>query len=167
MIRVLALVAVIAGAAVMLGQTAAAVGAPPQDSFSGSVVAGTGAYAGTRGSVSIVLVPGVAAGGSQPVVVALSPLACRPAGRRCLALRGRANGAMVAVGKSVPDVGRTLRVTAAGRIGPVGNVAVTGMIHATGFIAHGHELLRFVLRGAHGSVTISATSALVAGFTSP
>jgi hypothetical protein len=74
---------------------------------------------------------------------------------------------MAAVGDPTPDVGRTLRVTAAGRIGPIGNAAVAGTIHTTGFIAHGRELLRFVLSGARGSVTISAVSALVLGFTSP
>jgi hypothetical protein len=58
-------------------------------------------------------------------------------------------------------------LTAAGTVSPLGRTSLTGTVHGTGFIARGHETMTVTLATARGSVTVTASSGTVPGFTSP
>ncbi len=70
-------------------------------------------------------------------------------------------------GPRLPDVGRGFRLSGAGRLSPLGRVTIRGSVSGTGFISHGHELMKIVLRSSSGSVTVQGLSGPVKGFTSP
>jgi len=152
-----------------LTAVAGAAGTPgaARDQFTGRVTSGMGAYAGDRGSLSVRLAPGQAAGTSRRLALTLAPLSCRPGGRGCLGLRGVATGSMLRIAVGIRDVGQTLRLKATGRVSPIGWVVVTGTVRTVGFVARGRETLRLILSGRRGSVTVTAASALVPGFTAP
>jgi hypothetical protein len=132
-----------------------------KDRFAGRIVGAKGSFAGDRGTVVILLVPGA----NSTVTVALSGHRCATT-RHCLRLSGTATGT-ITERQSIPDVGRTFTIRASGIVTPLGATAQSGTGHGTGFILYGHEQLQLRLSAASGTVTIDAQTGRVPGFTSP
>lgn len=139
--------------------------APPRDSFTGSIVSATGRYSGHHGRVKVYLHPH-GSRRTRPTRVVLVGH-CSGSSGRCIDLEGAVRGTLSPGGPRLPDVGRDFGLSGAGRLSPLGRVAISGSVSGTGFISHGHELMKLVLRSSSGSVTIQGVSGPVKGFTSP
>jgi hypothetical protein len=155
----------VAGALATGCAAAAASRVPARDAFSGSVTHGSGRYAGERGGVRVDLRPS-GSGSARALRVVLSPGHCT--GReRCLSLSGTLTGKLAAVPSHIADAGRMFRIRARGSISSLGRVSAGGTVAGTGFTRAGRELLTLTLAGSRGSLTLTARSPLVRGFTSP
>src|SRR5579859_631702 len=78
--------------------------APARDSFTGTIISGTGAYSGARGRVRVNLHPR-GAGRSRPTrVVVLGQ--CGASSKHCTELNGVLSGTLTQAAPRVPDVGR-------------------------------------------------------------
>ncbi len=150
----------------MLAASALAASVPARDAFSGTISAANGVYRGDGGRLSIAI--SVPAPG--PVVrhatFSLNGARCRSGGR-CMRLLGTLHGTITVAGPSNPDAGKRYTIAAAGSVRQLGHVRVTGSASGIGFIAQGRESLMLTLHGSSGSVTVSAQSGLVRGFSSP
>jgi hypothetical protein len=150
-----------ASAAISVGAT----GVPTKDTFSGAIVAASGALSGDRGTVTVLLHVGSSATASRRLSLTIRGAACG-ARKSCVRLSGTPTGSLRAR-SSIPDTGHRYIVSASGPIAPIGRAAVTGTVTGTGFIRRGREQLRLTLRTAHGTITIDAQSAELPGFSSP
>lgn len=140
-------------------------GAPARDTFLASIVSGTGAYSGASGRVRISLHPR-GSGRRRTTRMAFQP-ACRRTHGCKTRLKGTLRGTLTAAGRHLPDTGSQDTLTGGGRISPLGNARARGWVQGTGFIAHGHELMRITLTTSSGSITLQGRSAAVKGFSSP
>jgi hypothetical protein len=122
---------------------------------------GHAALQGARGSATVK----VAEPQSMTVVLTFRPNACLK-GTHCLPLSGTVR-ATVRLAPAVPDVGQAFVVTGTGRLGGLGRVRVTGRLVGVGFIARGRCTMSLTLAGARARVSVTGTSGLVKGFTSP
>jgi hypothetical protein len=147
------------------GQAAGGQSAPARDTFTGSIVSGTGAYSRAHGRVKIYLHPS-GSGQQRPVHVVLRG-ACAAGSGGCTNLTGSLSGTLKRSGRQLADAGQHFTLTGAGRVSPLGHATGHGSVQGTGFIALGHELMDLTLATAHGSVTIHALSGRVKGFRSP
>lgn len=139
--------------------------APARDTFTGSIVSGTGAYAGSHGPVKIYLHPhGSRSKRSLRTVIRGE---CSASARGCTMLAGAMTGTLERSGHMLPDVGDQFILTGEGRVSPLGQASGSGTVGGTGFIARGHALLDLKLTGNRGSVEIRALSGGIGGFTSP
>ncbi len=159
-------------ATLLIAGPAAALAAPSppssvaaRDTFVGSISSVKGPLHGYRGNMTITLSAPVATG-ARRLRLTFHPRAC-PAQRRCVLLAGRLTGTLTAVASQIPDTGAGFTVEASGPITPLGHLSARGTAHGTGFIAQGHESLRLALVYSAGTVTITAQSRLVPGFTAP
>ncbi len=139
--------------------------APARDSFTGTIISGTGTYSHARGRVRVNLHPR-GSGRARPTRVVVIGL-CGEAQQGCTELHGRLDGTLSAAGARVPDVGHGFNLAGAGRVSPLGQVTLRGGVSGTGFIARGHEEMRITLSSRSGSVTVQAISGPVKGFSSP
>jgi hypothetical protein len=139
--------------------------APARDTFTGSIVSGTGAYSGHHGRVKIYLHPS-GSGPQRPVQVVLRG-ACAAGNGSCTNLTGSLSGTLKRSGRQLADAGEHFTLTGAGRVSPLGHATGRGTVQGTGFIARGHEIMELTLTTAHGSVTVQAMSGRVKGFQSP
>jgi hypothetical protein len=156
-----------AGAAIALaGAAAPSASVPAKDSFSGRIVTGTGIYSGDSGGVAIELSVPPSGPKQRPITVTLRGKSCGGA-QHCLRLRGGTRGTLTLMRTRVPDVGSGFALKAAGSVTPLGHTSITGTVHGTGFIARGHDTMSVTLTNTRGSVTVTASSATVPGFTSP
>jgi hypothetical protein len=139
--------------------------APANDTFTGSIVSGSGTYAGHHGSVTIYLHPhGLVQ--ARAVRVAIRGR-CGGSSQGCTDLSGSLTGRLIRSGGHLPDTGSHYSLTGRGRVIPLGDVMAAGAVQGTGFISRGQELIQITLTAASGSVTFRATSGPVKGFTSP
>jgi hypothetical protein len=136
-----------------------------QDSFRGGVTSASGAYAGEGGRAEVLLHTR-GAGSSRPVTLTFRSLPCQGA-PQCVQLDGTLNGRIVTRPGGVPDTGRSSSVTATGRLTTLGSVTAAGIVHGTGFISQGHELLELTLRNRSGRITLRVLTGPVRGFSSP
>lgn len=139
--------------------------APAQDSFTGAILAGIGAYSGAHGRVKIDLHPR-GSGQARPTRVVVIGH-CGPASQHCTELNGAITGTLTPAAPRVPDAGRGFNLAGTGRVSPLGHVTLRGSVSGTGFISHGHELMKITLSSRSGSVTVQAVSGPVNGFTTP
>ena len=145
------------------GRPGATASAAARDSFHGSISASSGAYRGARDRVSMQLsAPGAQSSRRQLTLVFSSP-ACPG----CLRIAGTARGYLAPGPRHNPDTGSRYTITARGRLNGLGITSVTGSVAGTGFVARGYETMQLTLRTARGTVTITARSGQVGGFTSP
>jgi hypothetical protein len=138
----------------------------PQDSFTGRITGGTGAWHGASGRVSIQILDYPSPSSTRVIGLAFDGKPCR-GGTGCVRLGGRLTGSLTPGPKQLPDAGDVFEVTAHGTLKPLGSTHAHGSVHGTGFIAKGQEGMHLTLRGGGGSMTISADSATVPGFTNP
>lgn len=142
-------------------------GVPPKDSFTGHISGAAGRYKHDVGSASIYLHLRTSEQAIRPVTVTIQGRACGHS-RVCLNLRGRLKGTLTLTARPhVPDTGNSFSLKAVGAVTPLGHAAATGMGQGTGFIPRGRETMRLTFSTGHGSVTLSALSPPVPGFTSP
>jgi hypothetical protein len=139
--------------------------ARPQDLFTGTVSAATGAYARNAGTVVITLAVPTTDAGTRSLTLSVRPGAC-PASGTCLRLSGKPAGTLTSRA-TVPDAGFHYRIRASGRVSSLGHVKASGTIQCPGNIGAGHETMTLKLRANNGSVTITATSPVVPGFSHP
>jgi hypothetical protein len=139
--------------------------APARDTFSGSIVRATGAYSGYRGRVKI-YVHSRGSGQKRPLRLVVRG-ACRTAPGNCRSLSGALIGSIAHAGHQLPDVGNGFTLTGAGPVSPLGHATGRGSVQGTGFIARGYETLTLTLTTSRGSVTVSAQTGPVKGFSSP
>lgn len=139
--------------------------APARDSFTGTIVSGTGAFSRARGRVRVNLHPRGSGRARQTRVVVIGQ--CRASSRRCIELSGAVSGMLSPAGPRLPDVGHGFSLSGTGRVAPLGHVTLRGSVAGTGFIAHGHELMRIRLSSRSGTVTVQGISGPVRGFTTP
>jgi hypothetical protein len=92
---------------------------------------------------------------------------CGASAKHCTELNGVLSGTLTAAAPRVPDAGHGFNLSGTGRVSPLGHATVRGEVSGTGFIAHGHELMKVTLSSASGSVTVQAISGPVKGFSSP
>jgi len=92
---------------------------------------------------------------------------CGASSKHCTELNGVLSGTLTQAAPRVPDVGRGFNLSGTGRVSPLGHATLRGGVSGTGFIAHGHELMRITLSSASGSVTVQAVSGPIKGFSSP
>ena len=144
--------------------------APPnvgaKDTFHGRVASATGRYRGAAGKVDIYII--ASGSGTSPRTVKLV-LAGHPCGtaRHCIKLSGTVTGVLIGQ-PTHPDVGQRFTISAAGTIKSLGgHVAASGTVDGTGFIARGQEEMELTLASSGGTVTVTASSPVVPGFTSP
>jgi hypothetical protein len=145
---------------------AAAVSVPTKDRQIGHVTGATGAYAGDHGQVMVTLAPLASNSRTRRLTVRLTGKACG-ASRRCLDMSGRLTGTITLRPQIVPDTGGVFDLALGGRVTPLGSVSLHGTVHGTGFVTHGNIMSTFTLHGRRGSVTITAQSGTVPGFTAP
>jgi hypothetical protein len=153
-------------AAVLVTAAAAAAAVPPGDSFNGTITGARGAYNGDNGTVSVAVSVPPPGPRVRSAIFTLAGARCRSVAR-CIRLSGKVHGTMTVVAGANPDAGKQFAIAASGTVGPLGHVEVSGSAHGTGFIAQGRESLTVTLHGSSGSVTVTAQSRLVRGFTSP
>jgi hypothetical protein len=155
----------VAAAAAAVSASASGVPVPPKDSFHGTITGATGSLRNDAGRVAIKVLTGTSTGSTESVRLKLSGRRCSSTAH-CLQLTGTVSGTMTRQ-SSIPDVGAAFSLSASGKVAPLGHVSVSGQVHGTGFIAHGHESMTLRLSGAGGTVKVTAQSGLVPGFTSP
>ncbi len=136
-----------------------------RNSFQGTVISATGAYAGEGGRAEVT-VQTRGGGTRRPVKLAFRSLPCQGS-PQCVQLDGTLAGTIEARARGVPDTGRVLTVSATGRLTTLGAVTAAGTAHGTGFIARGHELLDLTLINRSGRITLRGISRSVGGFSSP
>ena len=139
--------------------------APARDSFTGTILSGTGAYSHAHGRVIVHLHPR-GSGTARPIRVVVIGR-CGGGSHHCTALNGAVSGRLTPAGPRLPDVGHGFKLSGAGRVTPLGHVTLRGAVSGTGFIAHGHEQLTITLSSSSGSMTVQAVSGPVKGFSSP
>jgi hypothetical protein len=139
---------------------------PAREAFSGSVAGASGRYRGASGQVTLALTPAHSATSTRKLTVRLTGRNCATR-NKCVDLDGRLHGTITAARDRIPDVGRPFGLALSGDVAPLGSVTVSGSVQGTGNIARGRERARITLKGAHGSITVSANSGTVPGFTSP
>ena len=127
---------------------------PAAATFAGTITSATGRYAGDHGHVVIEDGP-VASHRSGRLLI--SGRACHGA-RHCLALSGMPPGSLTLKGHPIPDAGFTYTVRAAGRVGPLGHVSISGLLQVPGFVACGHQTMTLTLAAAHGTVRVTAAT---------
>jgi hypothetical protein len=86
--------------------------------------------------------------------------------KRCLRLAGTLSGT-INNQPARPDRGQTFAIRASGAVAPLGTVSASGSGQGTGFIRNARESLRLTLLVRGGTVSITAESGRVPGFTSP
>jgi hypothetical protein len=138
----------------------------PQDSFTGKITGGTGPWTGASGRVSIEILDLPSPSSTRVISLVFHGKRCHGTSG-CLRLRGRLTGPLTPGPKQIPDAGNVLEVNAHGNVRPMGHTDAQGTIHGTGFIPKGQESMRLTLNGGGGTVTVSANSATVPGFTNP
>ncbi|MGZ4178690.1 MAG: hypothetical protein ACXVRW_08550 [Solirubrobacteraceae bacterium] len=127
---------------------------PAAATFSGTITSATGRYAGDHGHVVIKDGPMASHRGGRLLI---SAWACHGA-PHCLALSGMPPGSLTLKGHPIPDTGFTYTVRAAGHVGPLGHVSISGLLQVPGFVACGHQTLTLTLAGAHGTVKVTAAT---------
>jgi hypothetical protein len=137
----------------------------PRDAFTGTVAGGNGRYTRPNGRLEIALAP-TGSAATRPLRITLTGTRCG-ARARCLRLTGTVHGTIARRLGGIPDVGQSFTIAASGTISPLGRVSISGTAHGTGNIMYGHESMTLKLSDAKGSVTVSAASGRVPGFTSP
>ena len=140
--------------------------APARDSFTGTILSGTGAYSHAHGRVTIHLHPRGSGTARLTRVVVIGQCGGGTS-QHCTALDGAVSGRLTPAGPRLPDVGHGFKLSGAGRVTPLGHVTLRGAVSGTGFIAHGHERLTIMLSSSSGSVTVQAVRGPVKGFSSP
>lgn len=125
---------------------------PAGATFSGTITSGTGRYAGDSGDV-VIRDGSMTAGHGGRLLI--SGRACRGA-RWCLRLSGAPAGSLTLKGHPIPDAGFTYTVRGAGKVAPLGHVAVSGLLQVPGFVACGHQTMTLTLTAARGTVKITA-----------
>jgi hypothetical protein len=138
---------------------------PARDSFTGSISSGTQRYSRAKGGASVYLHVHGSRGAERRTTATIVGRKC--AGPGCLDLHGTLTGTLTSGPRALPDTGQTYTFSATGRIGPLGQLKAHGTIRGTGFIYHGREQMRLSLKTGHGTVTITAQSKPVRGFSSP
>jgi hypothetical protein len=151
---------------VLLSACALAATIPARDSFKGTISAASGAYKGDGGMVSIAISVPASGRFVRHATFTLNGPRCDRA-QHCIRVSGKLSGTITVAGPWNPDVGKRFTIVAAGSVTGLGHVRVSGSALGTGFIAQGRESLTLMLHGPAGSVTVSAQSAVVGGFTSP
>jgi hypothetical protein len=137
-----------------------------KDHFTGRITAATGALRGRGGQLSVDLNAPPSTAPHRRLALTNHAAGCRNAAH-CLELGGTVHGTLSRESGRIPDVGSSFAVRATGKLRPLGTVSATGTVHGTGFIAQGYEQLRLSVMTPHGTLTITARSGLVPGFTSP
>jgi hypothetical protein len=125
---------------------------PAAATFSGAITSATGRYAGAHGHVAI-RDAALVAQRSGPL--SIIGRACHGA-RHCLALSGRPSGSLTLKGHPIPDAGYTFTVRGAGRVAPLGQVTISGLLQVPGFVACGRQTMTLTLTGPRGQVKITA-----------
>jgi hypothetical protein len=139
--------------------------APARHRFAVAVSTGSSKLSGARGAATVLLRTGA---GTTTRALRIVFTGDRCHGRTgCVALTGTLKGTITAVAQHIPDAGRQFRVSARGRLSPLGHVTVTGTIRGTGNIRFGQESLQLTVRSGHGTLGVDGRSARVPGFTSP
>lgn len=159
-----AIVAVVAGAAALLAPMAFGAGRSPAiagprpaaGTFSGTITSGTGRYAGDQGHV-VVRDGGLVSHASGQLII--SGRACHGA-RYCLALSGSPAGSLKLRGHPIPDTGFTFTVRGTGRVAPLGQVTVSGLLQVPGFVACGRQTMNLTLSGTRGRVKVTVATPL-------
>jgi hypothetical protein len=85
----------------------------------------------------------------------------------CLDLNGVLTGTLTRSGHQIPDTGQGYTLSGSGSVQPLGQARASGGVEGTGFISRGQELMRLTLTTPSGSITLSAHSGPVKGFSSP
>lgn len=138
----------------------------PADTFRATITGAEGDRTGDRGSATVLLTRGATgAGGAVAVSITFQGDACHRAAH-CLRIGGRLAGRMTPQ-TSLPDTGRSYRITAVGALTPLGHVTATGTAAGPGFIRSGRARLSLTLAARSGAVTIHGISPPVPGFTQP
>jgi hypothetical protein len=127
---------------------------PAAGTFAGTITSATGRYAGDHGHVVIQDGP-MASHRSGRLLI--SGRACHRA-RHCVALSGMPPGSLTLRGHTIPDAGFTYTVRAAGRVRPLGDVSISGLLQIPGFFACRHQTITLTLAAAHGTVTVAAAT---------
>jgi hypothetical protein len=86
--------------------------------------------------------------------------------RRMLVISGSAHG-HYDESSVVPDAGKTVTFSGAGRVGGLGQVQFTGHFGTPGFITSGHATGTLVLSNARGTVTLALEGPTQPGFSAP
>lgn len=150
----------------LLAASAFAAAAPARDAFKGTVSAANGAYSGEDGTALIAIGAPALGPTVRHATFKVSGSRCHSTAH-CIRLVGSFHGTITVTGPYNPDVGKQFTIAGSGTVNPLGHVEVTGTAHGTGFVAHGRESLQLRLDASRGSVTVTAQSGLVAGFSSP
>lgn len=154
----------------MLSVASVAIGAgkpkvAPKDTFSARIIAATGRYAGDQGGLTVYIVASQTIAATRQATLIFAGRRCSR-GTHCLDLSGRTTGTLKPQ-RSIPDVGRSFAVSAAGTLKPLGHASVSGTTRGVGFVAKGHDQLSLSLKTSRGSVTLAGLSAPVSGSSSP
>jgi hypothetical protein len=139
--------------------------APARDTFTGSISSGRGSFSGAGGHVTVYLHPH--GSGKQRTVRIVFRGRCAASASTCTKLNGALSGQLSSPRRGPPDIGHAYTLTGTGRVSPLGQAELRGEVVGTGFITHGHELMRVTLTSPSGTVTVQATSGPVKGFTTP
>jgi hypothetical protein len=157
-------------ALLLVGGTSLALGGEaqpaPNDVFTGAIASTTGGFKDDHGRVRVYLHPAPSTSAVRAVTVRFTALPCRSR-KRCIKLSGTLTGTLVLQPSSLPDVGSTFTLQAAGTLSRIGHGTVMGRVESPGFIARGRERLHMNLVAARGQLTVDASSEPVPGFTSP
>jgi len=146
--------------------------------YSATILAASGSYAGASGRLTITLTldqigpAGGRAGAEYRVLITLRGASCAPRGsarprRRCLALSGAIHGR----GEQRlvnPDTAPEIVLSAAsGQIRSLGRVGVRGQLRGTGFIRRARRTARLTLTARTGTLSVYGEGPLVPGFAAP
>jgi hypothetical protein len=172
------------GSSVLLRPVGAGASSVPSTrTYSGRVVAGTGAYVKATGKTEVSLTltqtgklldPPYGPRPQYAVAITLHGAKCRSTRphvhprRACLSLTGTLSGEALTEPDIIGDDPTVIRVTASsGRLAGLGMVKATGTFKGTGFVPRGNRSLRLRVQATHGSVFVSAEGPTVPGFTPP
>jgi hypothetical protein len=139
---------------------------PARDAFSGRITARTGVLQGDRGHATADLAVTGSRAATRRLTITIRGRLCDKS-KHCVGLTGHLKGTITALADTIPDIGRSFTIRAAGVIRRFGHVRVSGRVDGTGFIARGHESLHLTATGHAGRLALYAQSRLVPGFTSP
>jgi hypothetical protein len=139
--------------------------APARDTFTGSIASGRGSFSGARGRVTVYLHPR-GSGKARRVRVVIRGR-CGGSAQGCTRLQGVLSGRLSSSRAGPPDTGHEYALAGTGQVRPLGHVSVRGEVAGTGFISHGHELMKMTLSSSSGGVTLEGHSGPVKGFTAP